>query len=139
MADDPQHNPTSASGSCKISSGAPMQYFQVQATDMPVTIQLCEDQQRHPAQSSWIETVEVDLSSTETKAQNQPANITNTTFDLGRPENEPENKKYDVWIKVGHKPGAYSYLYEACSDSPALLCAIDTSVGPTCSFTIEVL
>jgi len=135
MAGAPQNNPGAAalSATCKIKVTA--SGFQVKASDMPVTIQLCEDLQRHPATSSWLTDAKVYFHATTTLAPNQPTNTTNTTYDL---EANPQNKKFDVWTEVGHKPQARCYIYEACTGSP-LLCAIDTSVGPTCVFTIEVL
>jgi len=104
--------------------------FQVKSGDLPVTIQLCEDQQLHPATSCWFASVEVKIGGTNTPAQNQPTNMTNTTFRLQKPEDNPVNKNYDVWMKVGHKPNACCYVFESCSDSPPQLCFIDTSVGP---------
>lgn len=135
MSQGPQNNPGSKRY-CKIKASPNLQ---IKSEDLPVTIQLCEDRNLHPAKSCWFTGAEVKISGTDTLAQNQPTNITNTTFDLRKPEDNPKNKKYDVWMKVGHKPNACCYVFEACSDSPPQLCFIDTSVGPTRSFTIEVL
>jgi hypothetical protein len=135
MASSPQNNPgaDAAPSSCKIKDAGG---FQINATDLPVTIQLCEDQQCDPAKSSWFQSVKAYIHDTTTPAPKQPTNITNTTFKL---QPLDPNGQYDVQITVGHKPGAYCYVYESCTTSPPVLCAIDTSVEPNGSFTIEVL
>jgi hypothetical protein len=122
-------------GTCKISAG-----FQVNASDMPVTINLCKDTRGTPADPD-VELVTVDVydSTTGTPIPGQPTSLKSNSFTL-----KLTKGAYDINSTVGPGPGAKPngkptvYLYEACNNPTTQLCAFIAG-GPGCGFTLTVI
>jgi hypothetical protein len=117
---------------CKIARVDPG-VFQINATDTPVTLQLCEDTQGNPASTSTINEVDVRQVGTSDPVKNQPTGLTKTKFTLTLPA-----AKYVIRLVITPQPGCkYAFLYEACSKPQFWLLALD-AVEPDGPFTLIV-
>jgi hypothetical protein len=122
-----------AGGPCKITRIAPG-VFQVKQTDMPVTLQLCDDTEADPAQNSTINTVGVRQVGTSTPVKGQPTNITKTTFDIQLPA-----ATYVIRMVINPLPACkFAYLFEACTNPQFWLMAIDV-IEPDSDFRLIVV
>jgi hypothetical protein len=119
---------------CKISSG-----FQVKASSMPVTLNLCEDTRSTPATKVQFAAVNV-FDNSGSPVANQPTSLKSNSFDL-----KLTPGAYDINLTVAPASGARSpsrptvFLYEACKNPTTQLCAIVTSVSPGGSFHLSVI
>jgi hypothetical protein len=124
-----------AAGPCKMTPVS-LRAFQIKASDMPVTIKLCENEQGDPAKSTFS-TITVRSLSTNppTVIKGQPTAVTKTTFTLTLPVG-----LYYVGIVVNPFPGsAMAYVYEDCAGSNQLT-DIQLDVGDLSGyFTLRVV
>lgn len=127
-----------AAGACRISVDSSGQCdFQINAADMPVTVQLCEDKHGIPATSTRFFKITIFFKNSTNPSPNQPAQITNTTCKLPAQSAGP----YDVQITVLHSPNAVGFVYEACANPnfQHQLCDLDTANSPNTSFSLRVI
>ncbi len=119
------------SARCKISPSN-----QISVSKMPVTINLCRDTQGHLATTYQFVAIDVSDDSGN-KVASQPSGIKSNSFVLSLPLGD-----FDVNATVLPAHGTDAkptlFLYEACTQSPAQLCAIMTSDSPGGSFHLTV-
>jgi hypothetical protein len=123
-----------AVGACKISGG-----YQVNASDMPVTLNLCSDTVGTLATSMDFDSVDV-YDSSGSNVAGQPTSLKSNSFVLTL-----KAGTYDVSSTL--KPGAGAgvgtkptlYLYENCKNATLQLCAFITSVSPQAGFRLSVI
>jgi len=138
MAGGAQSNsvPGAAAAACNISPDASGQFdFQVNASNMPVKIKLCEDHSGKPATTSSFNTIEVYVALTNPaqKVPGQPTSMTATTASLNL-----QKGSYDVDIALNTLPNSMvAFVYEDCGGLNQLL-RIPTPVKVTGHFSLKV-
>jgi hypothetical protein len=135
MAGGPQSNPGAGAASCKIKpipSG-----FQMKASDMPVTINLCSDATGKTL-STAVQFVTVDVFDDVTSAPipGQPNPKTANTFVLTL---KAGKYRIDMVVEALVLPKPKAYVFEACNNPTAQLCFFNTAVSPECAFRLEVI
>jgi hypothetical protein len=121
-------------GACKISAA-----YQVKASDMPVTINLCSDTTGTLATAMDFDAVEV-YDSSGVPVAGQPTTLKSNSFVLNL-----KTGTYDIsstlkpgeGAGIGPKPTLY--LYENCKNATTQLCAFITSVSPQAGFHLSVI
>lgn len=121
---------------CKISAD-----LQINASDMPVTINLCSDASGKTLSTALqFVTVVVSDNVTLTPVSGQPGSRTSNTFTLNL-----KPGKYRIDMAVGPAEGASpsakskAFVFEACNNPMTQLCFFDTAVSSTCAFRLGVI